>query len=282
VTPEELRARLVSAGLGRHADALVGLARPSARLRSTPTSDEDLRIGASKLGGNPDLPPSFRWPDREGRPLSFIAQIALSETAAILSGQDLPTSGLLSFFYDAEEQPGGLQSDDRGSWAVIFSAPSIALERCEPPGGLAGEWRFRPFALEPALEITFVPGESAHVEALGLSFDQAIDYALVFDEPDRQPIHRLLGHPDPIQGDMQVWCQLLSNDVQIEWGTDKRSPQENELRSAAVDWRLLLQIDTQDDAGMEWGDTGRIYYWIRSQDLAMSAWSGTWLILQCS
>ena len=43
----------------------------------------------------------------------------------------------------------------------------------------------------------------------------------------------------------------------------------------------VAYIDTEDDAGMMGGDAGRIYYWIRDQDLAAGAWDATWLILQC-
>jgi uncharacterized protein YwqG len=31
-----------------------------------------------------------------------------------------------------------------------------------------------------------------------------------------------------------------------------------------------------------WGDLGRLYYWIRLQDLARADFSGVWMVLQCS
>jgi uncharacterized protein YwqG len=51
--------------------------------------------------------------------------------------------------------------------------------------------------------------------------------------------------------------------------------------AAAAEWRLLLQIDSEQDAGMLWGDVGRIYYWIRARDLAARHLDQAWLILQC-
>jgi uncharacterized protein YwqG len=30
-----------------------------------------------------------------------------------------------------------------------------------------------------------------------------------------------------------------------------------------ANWRLLLQLDTDDAAGMKWGDVGTLYFWIK-------------------
>ena len=40
-------------------------------------------------------------------------------------------------------------------------------------------------------------------------------------------------------------------------------------------------IDSFDDIGMMWGDSGRLYWWIREADLAEGRWDATWLVLQC-
>ena len=31
-----------------------------------------------------------------------------------------------------------------------------------------------------------------------------------------------------------------------------------------------------------WGDLGRLYYWIREQDLRRQAFDASWLVLQCT
>lgn len=273
------RDRLGAAGLGRFAEALVELARPSVRLvadSAAPVADK-----SSRLGGTPDLPPSTAWPRNDDLPLSFIAQVNLAEVAGSLAEGVLPRDGLLSFFYDAVAQEAwGFSPADHGSAAVIYTPDSEVTERRESPGDLSNEGVFRPIGLRPRAELKFAPWESYDVERLGLSRDERFAYAELFHEQD-ELIHRLLGHPDPVQGDMQVECQLVTNGLYCGDSTGYQDPRAEGLRGGAAEWRLLLQVDSQDEAEMMWGDVGRLYYWIKHSDLLARDWELSWLILQC-
>jgi hypothetical protein len=55
-----------------------------------------------------------------------------------------------------------------------------------------------------------VPWESFTAERLGMTREEIHAYVGVFPAED-STIHRLLGHPDPVQGDMQLECQLVAN-----------------------------------------------------------------------
>ena len=95
------------------------------------------------------------------------------------------------------------------------------------------------------------------------------------------PRHKLLGHPNVIQNDMELECQLVSNGVYCGDSEGYRSKEAAALSPGAADWMLLLQIDSDDDTGMMWGDAGMLYFWIRRQDLAARAFDRVWMILQC-
>src|SRR5262245_21650854 len=101
-----------------------------------------------------------------------------------------------------------------------------------------------------------------------------------------EPHHQLLGHPKEIQGEMQTECQFASNGYYCGGASRFQNP-PLELLNGTKDWRLLFQLDTDDDIqsgkpGIMWGDCGRLYFWIRHQDLAMGRFEDTWMVLQCS
>jgi uncharacterized protein YwqG len=275
-------AELESAGLGRYAPDLEALARPSIRL-SPSGRPLDKSSGASRLGGEPDLPRQVEWPRFQGSSQSFVAQVDLADTRAVDVDRVLPAHGLLSFFYDSEQRTWGFDPADRGSWAVIYTSNRDALEVRPTPADVPHESRFDVVALTPSLDTTYPPWELSEVAELGLNRDEVFAYADVLGKCDEEPpIHRLLGHPEPIQGDMQLECQLVSHGLFCGDESGYEDPRAEHLSKGAVDWRLLLQVDSDANAGMMWGDAGRIFYWLPRAALSAHRWDATWLILQCS
>jgi uncharacterized protein YwqG len=43
----------------------------------------------------------------------------------------------------------------------------------------------------------------------------------------------------------------------------------------------LLQLDSDEEAGMMWGDRGMLYFWIPEEALAPRRFGEVWTILQC-
>jgi uncharacterized protein YwqG len=80
---------------------------------------------------------------------------------------------------------------------------------------------------------------------------------------------------------MDLECQLVSHGVYCGDESGYKSPRRAELENGKADWLLLLQLDSDDDADMMWGDAGRLYFWINKNDLARRDFSKVWMILQC-
>ncbi|MCA9107983.1 MAG: DUF1963 domain-containing protein, partial [Planctomycetales bacterium] len=51
------------------------IARPAILLRTKPSTEADIPLGATKIGGMPDLPSAAQWPVfQDGKPLAFLGQ----------------------------------------------------------------------------------------------------------------------------------------------------------------------------------------------------------------
>ncbi|MGA0599750.1 DUF1963 domain-containing protein [Caulobacter sp. KR2-114] len=104
---EDVRALAVQCGFGEAAALIETLARPCADMLYAGPGD-GAPVGASRLGGAPDLPAETVWPaSPSGRPLSFYGQVDLATPELAGLSPNLPDAGLLSLFVGAVE--GGMQ-----------------------------------------------------------------------------------------------------------------------------------------------------------------------------
>lgn len=217
--------------------------------------------GRSRLGGVPDM--AAAWPRYNGNALCLVAQLDLVEARAAGGPDWLPGAGRLLFFYDLEEWSWGLSAQDAGSFAVLHEIEPAAA--AVEPDDLSEDAKF------PAYPVMFVRGASypsvSRIDldwrGLNVASEEALWTALqALDAPT--PNHQVGGFPETVQSDdMEMECQALVRGGKLE------------------DWRLLLQLDTDDDAGMMWGDVGSLYFWVREQDARVGDFSKIWMILQC-
>ncbi|MCH6259121.1 DUF1963 domain-containing protein, partial [Puniceicoccaceae bacterium K14] len=100
---------------------------------------------------------------------------------------------------------------------------------------------------------------------------------------ENQPRHQMFGYCSPVQNaEMDVECQLASNGLYLGDATGYNDPRAPELKKNAHEWKLLLQLDTDDDTEWMWGDVGMLYFWIRESDAQTKDFSKAWMIFQCS
>lgn len=276
-------------GLTRVAAQIEGYVKDSIRLIPEKTNEENLKIGVTKIGGHPDLPPEIQWPSWNNIPQSFIAQLRLADFIDFDFAAQLPQNGWLYFFYDAEQSVIGIDPKDRGGWSVhYFDGNESVLARREFPTNLPVHSQFNACHVKRLAEPTIPSSDSIYIEQLELTHEERELYWALYDQVHELhrkrngALHRILGYPDPVQGDVHYECQLAFNGLDVGEAKSYTDPIAAKLNPARKEWQLLLQIDSDQQAGMMWGDVGSIYFSMQSRDLEQKRFEQAWFTFQCS
>lgn len=291
-----------------HAAKIKPLIRPSLEIKTEPTSMDDIPIGGSRIGGVPDAPADFKWPEWKGGPLDFLAQFNLAELYCEEFGKELPNTGWLYFFWDVleyEHEDGcGLNPQ---AWRVIhFDGQADSLQRIAlpdfDPEGTGEEWfdARHPEGFSPCTLTSRLAWVPPHPRSLvcnfdwGFSKDQAKRYSDTFDveylsetidSPDDQSGgHRLLGYANIIQAEVEVDAyfgatQISGADQQALYQARRTGDKSGFV--PALDWRLLFQIDTDEHAKMMYGDVGAVYFMLRNDALMNRDFDQVQVVMQC-
>ena len=258
---------------------------------------EKYKLGASRFGGKPDVPPDFIWPTYEGesydhvvkdRPLTFLAQFNCEELAQFDKEHLLPDHGLLSFFYETDTQCWGYDPNDKGCARVYWFEDMSALSAADFPADMGEDFKFPMVKIQIAQKTSY-PSWTDFSEV----FPDEKDYDafdLVWNElTDETPENRsqLLGWPDVIQNSMFNECDLASQGYYLGdgngWNKIPKAIRQQAEETARDRWMLLFQLDTVEQGNFElmFGDCGHIYFYITKEDLAARRFDRIWLILQC-
>lgn len=284
----DLQALVTSKELGEFWPLLAPHCRPSIRvLPQAAAPDELLAPGASHLGGAPAMPVGASWPTWQGRSLSFIAQLNLADVAPHDARGLLPPTGWLTFFYDAQEQPWGNNPADRGRAVVQYYPATETLATRPLPPDLTAE----AYSAFPAATLAFAPemtlpnpwDEDLPLPEDAFTEDQRAAYGFLLLTQHGDGTSRLLGNSDNLQGPMRAQCALATQSASSLANQSFDSEQATTLaQQAAGEWELLLQLDShEEEAGMMWGDMGRLYFWVKRADLTRRDFSEVVQFLQC-
>jgi hypothetical protein len=210
----------------------------------------------------------------------------------------------------------GFWHNNPAAWTVLYQPGDkpTGLKRARFPSDLEDEGRYRAYAVDVVPEMTvpncdIIAGREggALVDTTGgyrkdpvLSEAECAAYwrlqAILAgytysdeEEMEYPDLHRMLGNPDLIQNPMEMECELESHGLSpsvfaMEQADAQTVAQVADLAPRAADWKLLLQVDTmfndEHEGEMVWGDAGKLYYWIRRQDLERRDFSHVWCIVQ--
>ena len=230
----------------------------------------------ARLGGQPSLPAGFPWPASPAHPMSFVGELDLAalRRAAPEVAAALPAEGRLALFYDVEEMRWGFEPTD-GAFVRLVHLTAAGKPRAAPAGATTFKERvLGATAVRVLPDAEDLPDGVAFGEADEAYFEHA---AALVPEPD----HRVGGHPAWIQGDGRGDAAVAA--VGGSTGTPEKAREARERLSPgpASEWRLLWQLDTDDEAGFMWGDAGRLYLLARDEDLKARRFDRAWLVLQC-
>lgn len=215
----------------------------------------------SKFAGDPYLPKTTEHPkDATNKPMKLLAQINFEEIPVL---KEMPTHGILQFFISAEDDVMGLDFDHMTSqrnFKLLFHQhierdESLLISNFSYMYDLNTDY----FPIQHELALTFsVDYEPVSIEHYKIDeLLETVDLNLeVSDGEDVKELweiysdtflgdgHKMGGYPFFTQGD----------------------PRDSQKRY--IDHEiLLLQIDSDSDNGIMWGDSGVANFFIRKEDL---------------
>lgn len=283
---DELKAAIKQHKLESLEDKIVALAHPTIYIKNTPAEDETIiPIGASKMGGNPDLPPDFDWPYFGERPMTFIAQFKLSEIASLLptARASFPTSGMLYFFYEEYEQ--WFLDKDGGHIAYIADENTDLKRRSHPKK----QEEYRDIEALPPHKVSY----QQRITLPHIWSDNDAEFGNVFAEDDNkklfdaywdmmydhqvEPGHYIGGFPWLVQNEVE-W-EVVTRFKKLNYPLDDATKEQ--FSQKAEQWQFLLQIDTDDSLNILWGDAGTLYVCIPKASLPQRKFDDCQTIFQC-
>ena len=231
---------------------VLRLARPAIGLWPQ-RPDTPRALSVSHLGGMPRVPQHFVWPMEEGEPLWFLAAISCEELGGFPGSEQLPSSGMLAFFADAN----GVTAMDFGCGHVCHWQDVDDLVAATPEPA--------PTEILPLASIAFRPL---------LDLPDQWSTALAPFLGDRELRERYAGVKRSLRNrgipeDEAYYCgfsKLLGWPSLVQW----HDLDTGGAKDASLDIRLLLQLDVYPN-GVEradWGGTGgSLYFTIPNVDL---------------
>lgn len=262
------------------AELVMTLARPAIALH--PGNG----LTGSHFGGAARLARDQPWPDVDGRPLSLLVVLDLANFEVFATDLDLPAQGVLNVFYDAATcSAWGYEPTDRAAWRVIYSETGHAADVESPADAqvfdrvdLAGRQLLTiPGWAEPSVALLCAP--SADWADLQRNAYFALSEAWS-PSGDRFGAggHQVGGWPRYEQEPIWRTCDLVSQGVSLGHGEPASTMSPDHIMNHGDDWRLLLELGEDYDAGWQWADGGALLFALRSNVPVPARFETVWMV----
>ena len=271
---------------------LIDEIKKSIRIKSS--ENKEIKIGDTKLGGVPHLPIEVEWPkdSKSGKHYIFVTQINLKQIESYNLEKKLPEEGILYFFVSQDHWDDGV---------VVFEKEIKNIEIKTPPIEVTNEKKnffqkifnlkghkvlLKEYGVEIFNEYHIPSQDSLQIEKIlktknliktprNIMKEEVYENGLLYDddENDMTANHHLLGNYNGIQNE---YYQL--NLIDSKTRTKKLTL--NEINQA-LEWELLMQIDSDNMLDLNWGDSGKIYFFIHKEDLKNQRFNKVKIIGEC-
>ena len=262
-------------GLSAVTDLILAKAKPALYLTLGATGEGEQ--GCTRIGGAPDLPPSFAWPtDEDGDPCTFALQINLADVPAF-AGNPFPPAGLLSVFIGIDEP-----ATDVTHQFYLFADSSICQRRAVPKEFEAEKFNETFAEIEPhglkvvlgqSLPLWATNEQAALIEELLEATPDADEDKLSDAYEDltnelapTNTVARLLGYAAGIGSDPREDAYVV-RDVNPDWLYNYTERDKLDM-TQANHWQHLLTINSVQRLDLWIWDAGYLQFLIKDSDLA--------------
>jgi uncharacterized protein YwqG len=272
-------------GLEEHQQIILVTVKPAVAINLATQAQG--KVGQSRVGGYPNLPNSISWPinTKYNRPLCFILQINLAELPTF-SENPLPAKGMLYLFLD--------ESEDYAQQLILYQGDE-PLQTVQLPEDTTfiTDWyddltvhtlEFSLFADIPRWATNDFEGLSKHL--FGEDGDaedllNSLGHSLLDDAAPKN-IGKLLGHVSGIGHDPREDA-LVVREVNPDWLYNYNALRNNNVDlSKAVAWQNLLELHSEDEINIMFGDAGYLQILIHENDLKKQDVSRVYVNLESS
>jgi Domain of unknown function (DUF1963) len=243
---------------------------PAIGIISATPKRQPVILGNSRFGGLPDLPAKSRWPRSDSIPLMFVGQLNVKDLVRFKAASQLPSTGLLSFFFDGMLTGYGTgESLDR--CRVIYTRSNeTKLTRVPAPADVPPQFELYPEAavafqnkwtLPEFEEINADPYASipAVTPIVETANDRASYQKMRKKVRGKYIENKILGHADDMHGGEIRFDAVLKLDKGYRFRYENHEwTNQKQLVARMQDLVLLLQWTI---------GIGVLHFWISRQDL---------------
>ncbi len=238
----------------------------------------DIEIGKSKFGGNPDVPENFEWPYWEGRPLSFLMQLNLEDFNIFTQNPFPVRRGFLYFFYDFEQGAGNNDfPNNREEWRVIYQEEKKSDLVRKPNPSIDRKYTYPTclISLYPDIHLPAYPWHIFPDYSLKKIKEIEIDYSEFYRGTFDCDIQRFISENNLNHFGRHSIGSILSTHSLFGY------PDQIQELGIMRGWRQLLQLGTDNIMRWKWGGGGYIHYMIKEEDFRKNNYNNIWLRIDC-